>query len=105
MENLRDDKFIEKLSERTEWQPLFLDQKGKEIPFSQTFGVARKKGRSNTSTSNPASAGMASPMGMPTMPYPYVGFGMPGYPYPGAMSYGMSPAQLAAMRKAYGGAF
>merc|ERR1719401_2724535 len=43
MDNLRDEKFIEKLTEKPEWQPLFLDDKGKEIPFAKTLGVTGKK--------------------------------------------------------------
>jgi len=37
LENLRDRKFIDKLREMPEWQPLFYDDRGKEIPFSMTF--------------------------------------------------------------------
>merc|ERR1719436_180218 len=35
MENLRDEKFIDKLNEKPEWQPLFFDENNKEIPFAE----------------------------------------------------------------------
>jgi hypothetical protein len=38
LENLRDEKFIQKLNnERPEWQPLFFDDSGREIPFSKAL--------------------------------------------------------------------
>ncbi|CAE7253837.1 ML4 [Symbiodinium natans] len=45
MENLRDEKFMEKLHDRTDWQPLFLDEHGKEIPFSKAFGGDKKRSK------------------------------------------------------------
>merc|ERR1719188_1007842 len=51
MENLRDEKFIEKLIERPEWQPLFIDDKGEEMPFSKILGMGQKK-RTSRSNSN-----------------------------------------------------
>ncbi|CAJ1400466.1 unnamed protein product [Effrenium voratum] len=45
MDNLRDEKFIEKLNDRPDWQPLFLDDAGKEIPFSKAFGGERKRSK------------------------------------------------------------
>lgn len=47
MENLRDEKFVEKLNEKPEWQPLFFDEEGEAIPFSKTLGAGnggKKKG-------------------------------------------------------------
>merc|ERR1719230_897753 len=40
MENLKDEKFMEKLNEKAEWQPLFYDEKGEEVPFEKTLGAA-----------------------------------------------------------------
>mmetsp|Transcript_15964 Transcript_15964/g.36276 ORF Transcript_15964/g.36276 Transcript_15964/m.36276 type:complete len:384 (+) Transcript_15964:81-1232(+) len=51
MENLRDEKFMEKLHDRPDWQPYFLDDNGKEIPFSKTFGGDKKRGK-KTSDAN-----------------------------------------------------
>jgi len=47
MENLRDERFVEKLAERPEWQPLFFDDGGKEIPFSNTLGTSGVKRKSS----------------------------------------------------------
>merc|ERR1719401_1849157 len=58
MDNLRDEKFIEKLTEKPEWQPLFLDEKNKEIPFTSTLGAAggkKRAGRGNASATPTAS--------------------------------------------------
>mmetsp|Transcript_59785 Transcript_59785/g.153991 ORF Transcript_59785/g.153991 Transcript_59785/m.153991 type:complete len:660 (+) Transcript_59785:175-2154(+) len=73
MDNLKDEKFIEKLSERPEWQPLFLDEDGLEVPFSKTLGAGsakRKSGRAGGAT--PAGGWPAWPMPMmyppPLMP-------------------------------------
>ena len=94
MENLRDEKFIEKLSERPEWQPLFFDDDGKDMPFSKTLGAGRRKGRGGGAA--PISDYMRAPAG-PT------GY-MPGYPpfgyMPGYMPFGMSRAAMAQMAKA-----
>mmetsp|Transcript_7483 Transcript_7483/g.13426 ORF Transcript_7483/g.13426 Transcript_7483/m.13426 type:complete len:694 (-) Transcript_7483:278-2359(-) len=49
LDNLRDEKFMEKLVDRPEWQPLFLDEAGKEIPFESLVGPGRKQ-RSNSRT-------------------------------------------------------
>merc|ERR1719191_2149161 len=43
MDNLRDEKFIEKLNEHAEWQPLFYDEKFEEIPFAKMLEKGRKR--------------------------------------------------------------
>jgi len=83
MENLRDEKFIEKLAERPEWQPLFLDDHGKEIPFSKTFGAGNKKrGKSSATPTHmippTTPTGFFSPYGQ--MPYPMYGMPPPAPP-------------------------
>mmetsp|Transcript_72407 Transcript_72407/g.204679 ORF Transcript_72407/g.204679 Transcript_72407/m.204679 type:complete len:839 (+) Transcript_72407:110-2626(+) len=83
MENLRDEKFIEKLTERPDWQPLFYDDDGKEIPFAKTLGTssgAKKRGSRGSIVGGPMAGGM-TPMS-PTSPG---GFMMP-TPY-GPMMY------------------
>eukprot|EP00425_Heterocapsa_triquetra_P043330 CAMPEP_0195072492 /NCGR_PEP_ID=MMETSP0448-20130528/16064_1 /TAXON_ID=66468 /ORGANISM="Heterocapsa triquestra, Strain CCMP 448" /LENGTH=655 /DNA_ID=CAMNT_0040104491 /DNA_START=23 /DNA_END=1990 /DNA_ORIENTATION=+ len=81
MENLRDEKFIEKLNERPEWQPLFFDAAGKEIPFSKTLGGgSKRKGKGGATPmggmGTPAGYMGYSPFGAPMM-YPPGAFGMP----------------------------
>jgi len=83
MENLRDEKFIDKLVERPEWQPLFLDDNGKEIPFSKTFGAGNKKrGKSSATPTHmippTTPTGFFSPYGQ--MPYPMYGMPPPAPP-------------------------
>lgn len=84
MENLRDDKFLEKLSERPEWQPLFYDDGGKEIPFADMLNSAAGKRRSRASSNASPTLG---PSAAPTPPPggflpPYAGSMMPGMMYP-----------------------
>jgi len=109
MENLRDDKFLEKLTEQPEWQPIFYDEAGIEIPFSKTLGALsgqRKRSRTNSGGLTPgAKAGVpASPMGAPPMAMA-PNFMMPPYPgtpmghaamspppfFPGAMAQQYAP--------------
>mmetsp|Transcript_42423 Transcript_42423/g.76171 ORF Transcript_42423/g.76171 Transcript_42423/m.76171 type:complete len:775 (+) Transcript_42423:72-2396(+) len=52
--NLKDEKFIEKLEQKPEWQPLFYDDYGKEIPFKDLFGSSKRGKKSS-----------ATPKGMP----------------------------------------
>jgi len=71
MENLRDEKFIEKLQERPEWQPLFYDENNEEMPFSKTLGASsgKKKGKGGATPASPMSPAnfMMSPMFNPMM--------------------------------------
>lgn len=72
MENLRDEKFIEKLNDRPDWQPLFLDDEGKEIPFSKTFGgvPTGEKRRNSKKMAAPPYIPPSTPTGfMKPMPY------------------------------------
>lgn len=87
MDNLCDDKFIEKLNEHVEWQPLFIDDQGREIPFSKTVKESKQR-RQQAANQHKASApsrtpypGMVHPMAamqaamsphaaMPSMMYP-----------------------------------
>lgn len=79
MDNLRDEKFIEKLSEHAEWQPLFLDDDNKEISFAKLLGDKGDKGKrgragsASTATASPAGAAMPAAM----MP-PWAQYGWPG---------------------------
>lgn len=57
LENLRDEKFIEKLAEKPDWQPLFLDDYGREISFDKTLGEGGKRKSSKPTT---AAAGAAA---------------------------------------------
>jgi len=93
MENFRDEQFIEKLKERPEWHPLFLDDNGKEIPLSKVLSGVGKKRRGASGT---APSPMAVPPAPPVTPYaammsPSVGafspFGMGVMPTP----FGMLP--------------
>mmetsp|Transcript_35297 Transcript_35297/g.76935 ORF Transcript_35297/g.76935 Transcript_35297/m.76935 type:complete len:740 (-) Transcript_35297:134-2353(-) len=85
MDNLRDEKFIEKLMERPEWQPLFIDDQGVEVPFSKTLGGGQKKRtRSNSNLE----------LGTPTSQGPPGGFMMPPYGY--GMMYPPPPSPYAA---------
>jgi len=72
MENLRDERFIEKLQDTPESQPLFFDENSEEMPFSKTLGTSsgrKKKGKGGATPSTPMSpAGfMMSPMFNPMM--------------------------------------
>eukprot|EP00933_Yihiella_yeosuensis_P038046 TRINITY_DN32015_c0_g1_i1.p1 TRINITY_DN32015_c0_g1~~TRINITY_DN32015_c0_g1_i1.p1 ORF type:complete len:793 (-),score=216.30 TRINITY_DN32015_c0_g1_i1:145-2523(-) len=85
MANLQDEKFMDKLVERPEWQPLFLDDEGKEIPYSTVMSSAGKKKRTSSNYGTPSH--MMSPMA-PTTP---TGFMVP-TPY-GPMMYPTYPVQ------------
>merc|ERR1719188_418000 len=66
MENLHDERFIDKLNEKPEWQPLFYDDKGKEIPFSKTLGSGTgSKKKRNTSMNTPMGAATPGSFMMP----------------------------------------
>eukprot|EP00448_Togula_jolla_P002331 CAMPEP_0170599526 /NCGR_PEP_ID=MMETSP0224-20130122/16846_1 /TAXON_ID=285029 /ORGANISM="Togula jolla, Strain CCCM 725" /LENGTH=751 /DNA_ID=CAMNT_0010924187 /DNA_START=96 /DNA_END=2351 /DNA_ORIENTATION=- len=73
MDNLRDEKFVEKLNERPEWQPLFYDDSGKEIPFAKTLGTGRKRGRPGSSNSPAILASMMTPPPSFSLSSPYRG--------------------------------
>lgn len=45
LENLCSAKFVDKLSERPAWQPLFIGDDGHAIPFSKTAGMAKRNKR------------------------------------------------------------
>lgn len=82
MENLRDEKFIEKLTESPDWQPLFWDDKGEEVPFQKALGTGRTRARSRAES------------GSGMIPQPFQGSPMAGYPmFPG---FGMPPTPLGA---------
>lgn len=97
MDNLRDDKFIEKLNERPEWQPLFFDSDGKEIPFAQTLGKGKRRAKADSGTPK-----HAAPQSVPVMPPPnymmpqmmYPPYGYPMMPPP----YGAAPAAAEALQ-------
>jgi len=55
MENLCDEKFIEKLNERPDWQPLFYDASGNEIPFARTVLGGRKRTSTRSGLGSPTS--------------------------------------------------
>jgi len=92
MENLRDEKFIEKLNERPEWQPLFYDESGEEIPFAKTLGSGRKRTRSESSpTLGPA----AMPPAPPQMPgYVMTPYGPMVYPTGPMTPYHAAPTAM-----------
>lgn len=74
METLKDEKFVDRLMERPEWQPLFLDEKGAEIPFSKILGMGKKRTGKGSSPQMTASFmppyGVVPPMMSPwAMPY------------------------------------
>jgi len=79
MENLRDEKFIEKLMDRPDWQPLFLDDSGQEIPFSKAFGGAPsgEKRRNSKKMATPPYIPPTTPTGF-MRPPPY--FPAPTFP-------------------------
>lgn len=82
MENLRDEKFIDKLNERPEWQPLFFDDDGKEIPFSTTLGLVSEGKKKRTSRGS--SFAEAAPQAPVTPSGAAAGYVMPPY---GPMMY------------------
>mmetsp|Transcript_46800 Transcript_46800/g.85672 ORF Transcript_46800/g.85672 Transcript_46800/m.85672 type:complete len:442 (-) Transcript_46800:139-1464(-) len=126
MENLRDEKFIEKLVERPEWQPLFFNDDGIQVPFASLVGGndgkgRRTSGRGNKTGGQAASSNAAAPLSSPAFNpmlagFPYggcYGAGCPGYPFPpytpgypplnpGLPPLGATdPAQLAAQASYY----
>jgi len=104
MENLRDEKFIEKLREKSEWQPLFYDEEGKGIPFAKVFGGApqhlRKQNKVAVTKERPDASHILSSFckekgprrqaRTPTLAYHYAPMGYP-YPPMGTVGYSMSP--------------
>jgi len=86
MENLRDEKFIEKLCERPEWQPLFYDSMGIEVPFSKTLGSGSKK-RGSKGGATPSHMMSPTPSSF-MMQSPYAAMMYPPY----ALSSGPPPA-------------
>jgi hypothetical protein len=75
IDNLRDEKFIEKLAEKPEWQPLFLDAAGGVVPFDRMMsgkkakgGKTPKGGGGGTSSTPLAGALGFSPFGGPMLP-------------------------------------
>eukprot|EP00928_Gymnodinium_smaydae_P079873 TRINITY_DN63704_c0_g1_i1.p1 TRINITY_DN63704_c0_g1~~TRINITY_DN63704_c0_g1_i1.p1 ORF type:complete len:712 (+),score=146.15 TRINITY_DN63704_c0_g1_i1:61-2196(+) len=93
MDNLRDEKFIEKLTEKPEWQPLFYDDSGEEVPFAKLLesrgeNVGRRRTRSDSSQ-----AGVPPPP-PPMSPMGASGFAMPSFPAsPFGMPFGFPPMQ------------
>lgn len=63
MENLRDEKFMEKLHDRPDWQPLFLDESGKEIPFSKAFPGDKKRSKKPATPATPTYIPPTTPTG------------------------------------------
>eukprot|EP00405_Crypthecodinium_cohnii_P017887 CAMPEP_0206462326 /NCGR_PEP_ID=MMETSP0324_2-20121206/25920_1 /ASSEMBLY_ACC=CAM_ASM_000836 /TAXON_ID=2866 /ORGANISM="Crypthecodinium cohnii, Strain Seligo" /LENGTH=709 /DNA_ID=CAMNT_0053934477 /DNA_START=60 /DNA_END=2189 /DNA_ORIENTATION=- len=93
MENLRVEKFIEKLTEHEPWQPLFLNDKGEEMPFEETLGKKstdkkKKGGKTGATPTTPGQA--ASPNFMmpptPAMWNPYMLNTVPPAPPPVKLS-------------------
>lgn len=70
MDNLRDDKFIEKLGERPEWQPLFYDDASKEISFSDILSSGSGKKRRPPVPPSPTGFMYPTPYGPAMYPYP-----------------------------------
>uniref|UniRef100_A0A7S2N1G8 HTH La-type RNA-binding domain-containing protein n=1 Tax=Alexandrium andersonii TaxID=327968 RepID=A0A7S2N1G8_9DINO len=90
MDNLKDEKFIEKLTEKPEWQPLFYDDRGKEIDFAKTLvGSGKKRTSRSNSGSLPAGAPPPPPGGY-MMPPPYGPMMYPPFPPP----FGVPPCTL-----------
>eukprot|EP00403_Amphidinium_massartii_P026110 CAMPEP_0178405276 /NCGR_PEP_ID=MMETSP0689_2-20121128/18316_1 /TAXON_ID=160604 /ORGANISM="Amphidinium massartii, Strain CS-259" /LENGTH=435 /DNA_ID=CAMNT_0020026287 /DNA_START=120 /DNA_END=1424 /DNA_ORIENTATION=- len=99
MENLRDEKFIEKLVERPEWQPLFFNDAGEQVPFTNLVNI---DGKGHRRTSSRANKAQQAPNGAAQMPPsspfssmlpgfpPYGGGYTPGYP-PGSPGYPFPP--------------
>lgn len=113
MQNLRDEKFIEKLVARPECQPIFFDEAGNPLDFKETFGATTGRRRKGSKASGASPT--ASPMGptpaafpqympwMPMMPPP------PNVPLPALdpaeavrQFRGKGPARLAGERKGKG---
>jgi len=101
MENLRDEKFIERLLERPEWQPLFLDDAGVEMPFSKmllgsTEGRRRTRSRGDSFTASPKHGPVPALRPPPTPPMPLgAGYMMPPYGAPPPIGMWMPPYQTA----------
>lgn len=102
MENLRDEKFIEKLIERPEWQPLFFNDEGQQVAFTSLVGGGNDgKGPRRTSIRSSKATQQASantrqapqpsfPGLLPGYPFPaYGGYppAYPGYPFPYGPGY------------------
>jgi len=108
VENLRDEKFIEKLLERPEWQPLFLDDHGVEISsktlLGSTEGQRRTRSRGDSFNASPKHGPVPAPRPPPPPPMPLgagyavpplpVGMWMP--PYGAARPHGAAAAPLPA---------
>uniref|UniRef100_A0A7S4QHS1 HTH La-type RNA-binding domain-containing protein n=1 Tax=Alexandrium monilatum TaxID=311494 RepID=A0A7S4QHS1_9DINO len=94
MDNLKDEKFIEKLTERPEWQPLFFDDRGREIDFSKTLLGTGKKRNSRGSGASPTAAPVPPPPppGGYMLPPPY---GPMMYPPYGPTPFPVPPCTLA----------
>jgi hypothetical protein len=105
MDNLRDDKFIEKLNERPEWQPLFFDGNGKEIPFAKMLNSVGKSRRKKGGGSSPFDgAGKGGGFGTPYGGAMYPSFGMapqvPGQPQvPGSQPMPSLPSSFSSVLK------
>lgn len=104
MDNLKDEKFIEKLTERPEWQPLFFDDHGREVDFSKTLiGGGGKKRNSRGGGATPSAAHAPPPPPPPSgymMPPPYgpmmyPPYGLPSFPVPPCTLAGVLPAATA----------
>jgi len=71
MENLHDDKFVQKLIERPDWQPVFFDANGSKIPFSKTLerlvGTGKRVGKKDISKSPPISPQIGPNYGGPVV--------------------------------------
>mmetsp|Transcript_57363 Transcript_57363/g.134496 ORF Transcript_57363/g.134496 Transcript_57363/m.134496 type:complete len:428 (-) Transcript_57363:154-1437(-) len=97
MENLRDEKFIEKLVERPEWQPLFFNDDGIQVSFASLVGGNDGKGRRTSGRGNKSQQAAVSNVAVPPNPAfnpmlggipPYGGCaGYPGYPFSYAPGY------------------
>jgi len=100
MENLRDEKFIEKLTESPEWQPLFWDDNMVDIPFTKALGTGRSRARTRAESGNlppTTPAGAMPPMMPPMTPaggYPHMGSPMSGYGSPMGAYPGMFPGAM-----------
>jgi len=98
MGNLRDVKFIEKLTEHPEWQPLYLDDNDGQIPFTSTLTKeaggrrSRLASRADSIKSPSASPGMTPMNAPPPPPMMMPPFGMSPFgmsPYASMSPYGM----------------
>mmetsp|Transcript_97047 Transcript_97047/g.152991 ORF Transcript_97047/g.152991 Transcript_97047/m.152991 type:complete len:656 (-) Transcript_97047:218-2185(-) len=76
LENLKDEKFMTKLSEQAEWQPLFWEN-GVEVPFETLLAESKYKKRSGARKT--AAYSDMSPMVISPTSATGFGFGMPSY--------------------------